>query len=562
MKHTVTIFIAITSLLLSNCTPKKDNSMEDTLLMLLIFDYMSNNGPDPLFAYQWHLKNNGDTSGAITGADARVESVWNQNITGAGVNLVVVDDGVDLRHEDLNRNINNQLNIDFTNQLPNQVNGTATCDSGNACHGTAVAGVAGAVRNNGKGGTGAAPGVKLSGRNLLLSSNFNTNMITALTEQTSEIHISNNSWGAPDYTGDINGSLGSTNWKNAIEYGLSSGRNGKGTLYFWAAGNGGGKLNPSLPEQDNSNYDSQANFYGVLAIAALGNDDTRASYSERGANLWVSAHSEGDTKTKIVTTDISGSAGYNFKSDTNPFGTGFTENYTNLFNGTSSATPLAAGVTALVLEANPNLTWRDVKLILAKSARKVQPTDTDWITNGAGIPFNDKYGFGAIDAESAVALAKSWTNLGSEVTPALGTSSPGTIINGTSGVAVDSTINLSGTGIGKIEFVEITLSVDSGATSSGDLRVALTSPSGKVVQLASERLCFNTSTGNFAYCSDYSNWRFGVSAFLDEPANGNWKLTIRDAILADNPYGFVNGMNHTGNHIFTSWGIKVRGRAN
>lgn len=543
--------------------------MEDTLLMLLIFDYMSINGPDPLFAYQWHLKNNGDTSGAITGADARVESVWNQNITGAGVSLVVVDDGVDLLHEDLSGNINNQLNRDFTGQLPNQVNGTATCDSGNACHGTAVAGVAGAIRNNAKGGTGAAPGVKISGRNLLLSPTFSSiDISSALSRDATIIDVSNNSWGAPDNTGDIQSALADLNWIYSIENGLNSGRNGKGTLYFWAAGNGA-VLGDGFPEQDNSNYDGQANFYGVMAIAALGNDDKRASYSEKGANLWVSAHSEGDTKTKIVTTDISGSAGYNFKSDTNPFGTGFTDNYTNTFNGTSSATPLAAGVAALVLEANPNLTWRDVKLILAKSARKVDLSDTGWIINGAGIPFNDKYGFGAIDAGAAVTLAKSWTNVGAEIVTAVTTRNPGTTINdynNSSLVFINDTITLAGTGIGKIEFIEISLSVDSSGKTSGDLGVILESPSGKKFILADFRPCFDFSTLTSKNCNPYSNWRFGVSGFLDEPADGNWTIYIADGATGANPFGFggsvTNSATHTGNHTFTSWGIKVRGRAN
>jgi hypothetical protein len=70
----------------------------------------------------------------------------------------------------------------------------------------------------------------------------------------------------------------------------------------------------------------------------------------------------------------------------------------------------------LCIEANPNLTWRDVRYILAMSAEKIDDTDPDWTTNGAGYPVNHKYGFGRINAKGAVALAdaETWRTVGPE----------------------------------------------------------------------------------------------------------------------------------------------------
>ena len=92
--------------------------------------------------------------------------------------------------------------------------------------------------------------------------------------------------------------------------------------------------------------------------------------------------------------------------------------YRDDFGGTSSAAPAVSGVAALVRQANPDLTWRDVKLVLAETARKNDPANPGW-EDGARMyglatgsyHFNHEYGFGVVDAAAAVELAKSWTNL-------------------------------------------------------------------------------------------------------------------------------------------------------
>jgi subtilisin family serine protease len=118
----------------------------------------------------------------------------------------------------------------------------------------------------------------------------------------------------------------------------------------------------------------------------------------------------------ITTTDLMGSPGENNTTPNRPdWITPLTDqNYTSSFSGTSSAAPLAAGVIALVLQANPNLTWRDLRLILAETARKNDATDSDW-RGGGPYHHNHKYGFGAIDAQAAVQRALLWANVGPEL---------------------------------------------------------------------------------------------------------------------------------------------------
>lgn len=532
---------------------------------------------DPLFKYQWHLKNTGNPTlngtGATANSDAQVEGAWRQGCTGSGINIVVVDDGVDLVHEDLR--IKRDLSKDYTNQLSDH----KQAGQNYGLHGTAVAGVAAGAGNNGIGVAGAAWEANIGSRNILMQNDLSSSSPDAMRLNMENIHISNNSWGATDSTGDLNAGFASELWKTAVEEGIKSGRNGKGSLYFWAAGNGA-FIGNGFPDHDNSNHDGQANFHGVIAVGAVGNNDLRATYSEQGANLWVAAHSEGPNTVKSVTTDLMGGDGINIVSNgVNVTGSEFNNNYTNSFNGTSSATPLAAGVAALVLQANPNLNYRDVKLILAESARKVDTSDAGWFkpggkrTDGTDLEFNHKYGFGVVDANKAVSLAKNWSNVGSEiVSNKFSRTSLSTTINdynGSSLVSAQDNISVSGTGIGKIEFIEVEVTVNSGTTNPGDLIMALQPPGGGFqARLMNARPCIEelSSAPKSVNCTAFTAWRMGVSTFLNTPADGTWTLFIADAANGTNPYGFGSGVtrtaSHTGNHTLTSWSIKFRGRAN
>ena len=180
----------------------------------------------------------------------------------------------------------------------------------------------------------------------------------------------------------------------AIREGVESGFGGKGAFYVWGAGNG-------YKNGDNTNLDELRNYFAVTTVCGIGYNDRRAFYSVVGASLWVCAPSgDGTGGTRHMTTTDPGNR------------------YTDKFAGTSAAAPIVSGVAALIRAENTSLTWRDVKLILANSARKNHATDSGW-EHGAvkygpttdRYSFSHWYGFGAVDAGAAVALARTWTNL-------------------------------------------------------------------------------------------------------------------------------------------------------
>lgn len=489
---------------------------------------------DPLYPDQWHLKNIGQLGAngvaGLSGEDMNVEPAW-ANYKGNGIRIAVVDDGLEIGHEDLAANVAaTGLSYNYLNGSSDPTNDPTDVSAGNG-HGTAVAGIAVARDLNGLGGSGAAPRANLVGYNLLQSQTTSSEA-DALTRGSPNVHIYSNSWGPPDGNGTLDAPAAT--WRTAVDSGLANGRSGLGAIYTWAAGNGA--------PTDNSNYDGYANYRGVIAVAAVNDHGRQSSYSESGANLWVSAPGGEYCDTHaITTTDRTGAVGLNPPDPTYGYKDYAYTNYTKCMNGTSAAAPSAAGVIALILQAKPTLGWRDVRLILAQSARKNDSADPGWSTT-SGSPtynFNHKYGFGMIDAAAAVALASGWTNVGPQMSYATALVSPNLAIPDYPGAGVSNTINVSGSGITKIEFIEVTFSATN-HTYSGDLAITLTSPTGTVSHLSEKHAC------NPA-CTAYSGWVFGSARHLGEAANGNWTLTVTDMATPD-----------TG--TFQSWGLKFYGR--
>jgi proprotein convertase subtilisin/kexin type 2 len=494
--------------------------------------------PDPLYGDQWHLKNTGQPGvtgvSGVVGEDINVEPAW-ANYKGIGIRIAVVDEGLEIGHEDLAANVANGLSHNYLTGSSDPTNDPKDVGPGNG-HGTAVAGIAAARDLNGLGGSGAAPRANLVGYNLLQNLN-DSNEADALSRGSPDVHIYNNSWGPPDGNGTLDAP--SAAWRTAIDNGIANGRGGLGAIYTWAAGNGA--------PTDNSNYDGYANYRGVIAVAAVNDQGKQSSYSESGANLWISAPGGEYCDTHaITTTDRTGAVGENSLGLAATNADYADLNYTKCMNGTSSATPGVAGVIALMLQANPTLGWRDVRLILALTGRPNDPTDLGWFANnnGTGYFFNHKYGFGVVDAGAAVTAAAGWTNItGTQLTHTTALATPNLLIpdglsTGGPGAAVTDTINVTGSNITKIEFVEITFSSDHNY--SGDLAITLTSPAGTVSRLAETHACKS-------FCTVYSGWVFGSAAHLGEIADGAWILTVKDGAPVD-----------TG--TFQSWGLKFYGR--
>ncbi|RMF98938.1 MAG: hypothetical protein D6741_09015, partial [Planctomycetota bacterium] len=466
---------------------------------------------DPLFPDQWHLRNTGQTGGT-PGEDAHVTTVWD-TYQGDGVVIAIVDDGLDTTHPALAPNYRADLSYDYNFNDPDPSH-----DLPSDAHGTSVAGVAAAAGENGVGVVGAAFDAQIAGIRLLSGASNDAIDAQALTHQFDEIDIYNNSWGpvGPGYIGySITAGPGPLG-QQALHDGVTQGRGGLGNIYVFAGGNDGDL-------GDNVNYDGWANSRYTIAVGAVDHNGVQSSYSEPGAPLLVSAYSNG-SGAGITTTDRQGADGYD------------ATDYTGTFGGTSSAAPLVSGVIALMLQANPNLTYRDVQHILVETARMTDPTDADWVVNGAGYHVNHKYGFGVIDADAAVAAAESWTNVLPEEAIDTGTITVGAPIPDNSQAGVSSVVSV-GNAVNSIEWVEV--DVDITHPRVGDLELVLVSPSGTESVLATPHTHDPTATGY--------HWTFTSARHWGESAAGDWTLIVRD--LATGETGTLD-----------SWSLRVYGQ--
>ncbi len=497
---------------------------------------------DEFFPDQWHLVNTGQ-NGATPGVDVNVLPAW--DITkGSGVTVAVVDDCLETTHPDLRLNaplVSTLLHHDFNDDDDDPRPIITLGDR----HGTAVGGLIGAAQNNGAanpvtgrklGVSGVSPEVQLLGLRLISGPISDQDIYDAMTwgPGSTVVSVSNNSWGPPDgyyglATPDILGKAG-------LRDAALQGRGGKGQVTVFAAGNG-------RFYEDDSNADGFANSRFVLAVAALNATGTYSSYSEPGANILVTAPGGGfgsfGAELRLTTTDVTGVGGYN-PGPSQPANT----DYTNSFNGTSSASPVTAGVASLVLATNPELGWRDVKEILASTAQKVDETNPDWRTNEGGFHFNHSYGAGLINAGNAVARAFTWQNLGSELKREIVKIEPGT----GAGIPEDGAsllVNFDFTNVTKfpnlrLEQIEIETKITH--PSRSDLQIALISPLGtrsilalphfpgggidpntdyrdSVIEFVNGRLIFRDG-----------GWVFTSTHHWGENSAGVWKLEIIDTL--------------------------------
>ena len=481
-------------------------------------------GPDPLLGQQWHLTNTGQ-NGGTPGEDLRAAGAW--AITrGAGVRVAVIDDAVEVTHPDLYPNLVEGASRSYRNGNRGSV-WPVPCIKAEDDHGTAVAGLVLARDNNAIGVVGVASRASLVAYDAL-STSYDIDIADALTRDSQLNSVYQNSWGSPD-----NGQLHPADavFTAAITSGLVTGRQGKGSIYVFAGGNGGCYLineRTGKCQVDNSNFDGYVNQRGIVTVCAVDDNGMSPWYGEPGATLTVCAPSSGSNPVGVTTTAINGS-------------------YESTFSGTSASTPMVSGVIALMLSVNPALTWRDVRIILAQSARRNDPTDTGWLPAAGGLKFNHKYGFGVANAQAAVALAGTWSSVGGSAsmktcesplrTPNLPL--PDVKPDGTSTPVSDS-LSIAGCDITSIEFVEIFFTASH--TYSGDLKVTVSSPAAAVSQLANARICKGSSDA----CGPYNNWRFGSMRHLGEAANGNWTMTVTDM-----------GAGDTGR--FDAWSLKIYG---
>ncbi|WP_439103332.1 S8 family serine peptidase [Celeribacter marinus] len=497
---------------------------------------------DPLYEAQWHFALIGD-----------IEAVWN-DYSGQGVSVLVVDDGVEADHEDLQSNYDTSRPFFYAGAA---YSGEPSAVDSN--HGTAVAGLIAAQSGNGLGGVGVAYDARLSSFDYLYAVQ-NTPSPTddlALFGQLARFDVVNCSFGIPalycDFdegyahgSGDSQSS-GIGALFDTMTHALETGRGGLGTLSIYAAGNG--SMNASGSYLTNNRMS--------VVVAATDKSGDAQSYSNYGVSLMVAAPAAS------VTTDRSGNAGYSI--------TGGDTDYTHSFGGTSASTPIVSGAVALILEANAGLGWRDINDILALSAAQTGSDFgrgarrfevSDWMSNGAqnwnggGLSYSESYGYGMIDVFAATRLAEVWDVLypqhgvsANEVSLEVVSSETTTVPDGRSRTQTATTTSAL-----KIDSAYVNVRLKS-ADLEG-LSVSLVTPMGQMLTLMDQEHMYDADLGAFVTYS----YVFHVNGLHEMSTVGTWGLHVEEAqtdgkstvIQAFSITFFGDDATHDTVHHFTS----------
>lgn len=522
---------------------------------------------DPLLAYQWHVKNTGQSAFTSTsgtsGIDVNVADAWTAGITGSGVLVNVVDTGLEIGHEDLRAQVRAGGSYNFIDGSNNPTATASAAQTGD--HGTSVAGIIGATAFNGVGGRGIAYDANLVGFNFLSSAQSLDQASTSfggdpMQGSAASADVFNASFGISACTW-----ISPTATVDSIFQNTTTLRSGKGALIIKSAGNGysdcgtGYDANAACGQNgiscDNANSDPENTNYNIVLVGALNASGVKSSYASTGSNIWITGlggeygynassapgYPTEAYKPAVVTTDVSGcGAGYDANPVTPFHIPGSNEqstlnkgcNYTSTFNGTSSAAPIVSGVVALMLQANTNLTYRDVKYLLATTARPVDaskaavrapfagnsafPLEAAWTTNAAGRNFHNWYGFGLVDANAAVTAAKAHTMLGPVSVSNLDSSTTQTTIPyGTTPAGFTFTQGTDKT----VEEVIVNLTVDTDNFRSYCAHIDLVSPRG------TKSILMNGYAGAYSQPNG-SVIRMLSNAFYGESSSGDWTMNV------------------------------------
>lgn len=467
---------------------------------------------DPLAAKQWYL------------SDANILPVWG-DYDGSGVRIAMFEPGgefatapeiFDIDHPDL------AANVDPAWLKAQRDTGKLPLLASN--HATMVAGVMVAARNE-QGGLGVAHGATLGGFYLANKGDDLAGLGSMV-----NFDVANHSWGFRQDFGLGNLADGHINTSAALatnaQYAAHNGRGGLGTVIVTAGGNNrasGGSAQGSLT--NNNRYSIQVaavNAQADLSTLHIG----ATPFSNPGASLLIAAPGSNVLSTSRMLETEQGST----------FG-----NRYSAMQGTSFATPIVSGVVALMLQANPNLGYRDVQQILAVSARRVNDPATHWNDNharnwnGGGMHASHDYGFGQVDARAAVRLSEAWASRSTGANGHLLAASSGLLADTVaSGARIEKTLDIP-SGL-HVEHVEVDFDATVGRL--GDLIVRLVSPGGtesllldrqgKVPQglhNASDEDSGDDRSGAFKYS-------FMTTRDWGEDSAGRWSLHVSSANTA------------------------------
>ncbi|XP_050720497.1 uncharacterized protein LOC127000612 isoform X2 [Eriocheir sinensis] len=444
---------------------------------------------DPLYVEQWHLKN------PVRGQyDINVASVWESGITGRGVTVCVIDDGLEWRHPDLRNNYSPAGSYDLNADDPDP---SPVKNGERNEHGTRCAGEIAAVANS-VCGVGVAYQANISGIRVLGERMTDSMEAAAFVQGLAVNDIYSCSWGPDDDGRTVDGPHHLAG--RALQHGVTYGRGGYGAVYVVASGNGG-------RNKDNCNFDGYANSVFTVTIGAVDSHGRMPYYAEECAAMLAVTPSSGSKGKDIVTTDwreISES--------------GCTKHH----SGTSAAAPLAAAVIALALEVQPCLSWRDVQHLIALTSRKIDATNPDWSPNGAGLHHSHQHGFGLMDAAAMVSSAAVWESVPFSTTYSTHPMLVGAVIppERMQGLTVRHQVDrdtLGSYALTTLEFVQVRVTVEH--QYRGSLKIILICPSGTRSTLAAPREADNSTKG-------LSDWALGTVRCWGEDPAGVYQLTL------------------------------------
>jgi subtilisin family serine protease len=489
---------------------------------------------DPFYAQQWYLNHNGGSQLAA-GSHINVEKAWDITRGNRSVVVAIADDAVDLNHPDFQGTGKIVAPKDLKDQDFLPMPGSSDESHGTACAGIAVA------EENGVGIAGVAPGCALMP---LRTTGF---LDDESIEQLFDYCVANNasviscSWGAASVYFSL-----SLRQRAALTRAATQGRRGKGCVIVFAAGNANRPVNGTIYERGwpNNLLSGPTNWLGgftihpdVITVSACTSLSKKAAYSNWGINVSVCAPSNNAppgmwfqqtgyiyTAPEVTaplpglgmfTADLVGAAGYE------------SGDFVRNFGGTSSACPVVAGVAALVLSANPNLTAGEVKRLLQETADKIVDRDADpqlgmrlgtYDTNG----HSQWFGYGKVNAFNAVQAAKlkATQNSQSVTRRVSGRNDQSVAIPDDNPQGISSAIRLTASAVVR----EIQVKVHIEHSFLGDVEVSLKAPTGETVLLQSRTLGSRTQL-QATYSDQITP---ALKQVLYKPTAGIWQLQVVD----------------------------------
>jgi hypothetical protein len=564
-------------------------------------EYQLKTAGDPLFDYAWHINPNSSKTFSWFGAKANgiipLYATGKSGLTGAGVSVAIVDSGLQQNHPDLIKNIDKESSINLDPilnvacQVCEETDTTPPLVAGDpADRGTAVAGIIAAQGWNGQGSRGVAPNARISAYNLKAT------RLTAISDTDYQRIFSINS-DIICHSGTMGPEILETasridfdSYDSGQKRKITKGRQGLGTVFIKAAGDLGAYAgNSALDQRNNTSWAIVVGSHNMMGV--------KSRHASSGANLWISApggeagfqsdyrefeyrQTVVDFYPSVVSTDVFNeeypcSVGYAkkpvyFAQDLDPdpsihslghssgFNMGWNPlnadcQYTATMPSSPAAAAMASGATAILLEANPQLGWRDIKYIYARTAYKIDSQrraeitnigqsqyerTLPWIRNSGGFDFHNWYGFGALDLKAALEMAnpKTYRNL-PEVYDSnwILADAPMRRIP----VASISGVNSSFQNIKNVVLESVQVKLDITHSDISSVGLELVSPTGTRSILKPVK--------DGAHFANMSSMVFLSNAFYGERAMGSWQIRVVDS---------------TDNHLpgsLNSWSIRLIG---